>query len=64
MTSPIRVLHVDDDPGFIEITTDFLQAEHDHFEVEVETATSVAEGHDYLRGGRSTASSRTTRCRA
>ncbi|MFP4590163.1 MAG: response regulator [Halobacteriales archaeon] len=47
MTSPIRVLHVDDDPGFIEITTDFLQAEHDHFEVEVET--TVADAREHLR---------------
>ncbi|EMA22083.1 response regulator [Haloarcula marismortui] len=35
----IRVLHVDDDPGFAEIVSEFLEREDDAFSVE--TATSV-----------------------
>ncbi|MFP4627603.1 MAG: hypothetical protein ACLFMX_01280 [Halobacteriales archaeon] len=60
MVDPTRVLHVDDDPDVVGLAGRYLDAAP----IEVETATSVAEGHDYLRGGRSTASSRTTRCRA
>ena len=33
MSDPIRVLHVDDDPGFRDMTAEFLQQESDQFEV-------------------------------
>jgi PAS domain S-box-containing protein len=46
MTGPIRVLHVDDEPGFAETAAAFLEREDDRFEVE--TATGVAEGMDRL----------------
>jgi PAS domain S-box-containing protein len=46
MTSSIRVLHVDDEPGFAEMAGEFLEREDDR--IEVETATSAAEGLDYL----------------
>ena len=40
--SPIRVLHVDDDPSLIELTGEFLERGDDRFRLE--TATSVDEG--------------------
>ena len=43
---PIRVLHVDDDPDFVELTATFLERTDDQFVVE--TATSVGEGLDRL----------------
>ncbi|MFC7019192.1 MULTISPECIES: PAS domain S-box protein [Haloarcula] len=42
----IRVLHVDDDPEFTELTATFLQQEDDRFVVE--SASSAAEGLDHL----------------
>ena len=42
----IRVLHVDDEPGFAELTADFLKREDDRFTVE--TATSADEGVAHL----------------
>jgi PAS domain S-box-containing protein len=36
MTDPIRVLHVDDDEAFGELTAEFLERESDHFEVVTE----------------------------
>jgi PAS domain S-box-containing protein len=46
MTSSIRVLHVDDEPGFAEMAGEFLEREDDRFEVE--TATSAADGREYV----------------
>ena len=43
---PIRVLHVDDDPDFVELAATFLERTDDRFVVE--TATSVDEGLDRL----------------
>ena len=43
-TSPIRVLHVDDDPSLLELTGEFLEHEDDRFVLE--TATSADEGLD------------------
>jgi PAS domain S-box-containing protein len=42
----IRLLHVDDDPEFVEMVSAFLEREDDRFEVE--TATSPSEAHDRL----------------
>lgn len=39
MSSPIRILHVDDDPSFAELTAAFLQRESD--DLQVESVTSV-----------------------
>jgi DNA-binding NarL/FixJ family response regulator len=33
MSDSIRILHVDDDPKFREMTAKFLQQESDHFEL-------------------------------
>ena len=49
MSSPpstIRVLHVDDEPDFTEMTATFLEREDERFSVE--TATSASEGLDYI----------------
>ncbi|QHS15748.1 response regulator [haloarchaeon 3A1-DGR] len=46
MDSPIRVLHVDDDPAFLELAATFLEREGDG--VEVVTAASTTEGYDVL----------------
>ena len=46
---PIRILHVDDEPGFAEMTATFLEREWDGFEVE--TATDVTEGLDRVADG-------------
>ncbi|MFC6865223.1 PAS domain S-box protein [Halomicroarcula sp. GCM10025817] len=46
----IRVLHVDDDPEFAELTATFLQREDDRFVVE--TASSAAEGLDRIETSR------------
>jgi PAS domain S-box-containing protein len=46
MGEPIRVLHVDDDPDFVELAATFLEREDERFAVE--TATSVAAGLDRL----------------
>ncbi|SEH43956.1 PAS domain S-box-containing protein [Halopenitus malekzadehii] len=43
MDPPIQVLHVDDDPAFLEMAATFLERESDA--IEVVTATSVSEGH-------------------
>jgi PAS domain S-box-containing protein len=43
---PIRVLHVDDDPDFVELAATFLERADERFVVE--TATSVDEGLDRL----------------
>ena len=43
---PIRVLHVDDDPDFVELAATFLERADDRFVVEM--ATSVDEGLDCL----------------
>lgn len=42
----IKLLHVDDDPEFTDLTTEFLEREDDRFTVE--TATTASEGLDYL----------------
>lgn len=42
----IRVLHVDDEPDFAELTANFLKREDDRFTVEV--ATSATKGLEYL----------------
>jgi PAS domain S-box-containing protein len=44
--SPIRVLHVDDDPSLLELTGEFLGREDDH--LVLETATSADEGLDQI----------------
>ena len=49
MAEPVRVLHVDDEPGFVELTTELLPNEDGR--IEVETATSAAEGLDQLADG-------------
>jgi len=49
MAEPVRVLHVDDEPGFVELTTELLPNEDGR--IEVETATSAAEGLDRLADG-------------
>lgn len=46
MSHPIRVLHVDDEPDFAELTATVLQREDDRFTVE--TATSASDGMDRL----------------
>jgi PAS domain S-box-containing protein len=46
MNQGIRVLHVDDEPGFAEMAGEFLESESDR--IEVATATSAAEGLEYL----------------
>jgi len=45
-TESIRVLHVDDDPEFLDLTVDMLEREDNRFTVE--TATSPAEARDRL----------------
>jgi len=42
LTQPIRILHVDDDPDFTDLTGTFLEREDDRFTVQ--TATSADEG--------------------
>ena len=49
MTEPITVLHVDDDPAFLEVTSSFLEREDDRFVVE--SVTSVDAGMDRLEEG-------------
>ncbi len=46
LTDSIRVLHVDDDPDFAEIATDFLEREDERFDIQ--TATNASEGLDRL----------------
>ncbi|WP_199243361.1 response regulator [Halopenitus persicus] len=46
MGSSIRVLHVDDDPAFLELAATFLERAGDGFEVV--TASSAVEGYDVL----------------
>jgi PAS domain S-box-containing protein len=46
MDSPIRLLHVDDEPDLADLTATFLEREDDRFSVE--TATSAGEGMDRL----------------
>ena len=50
MSEPIRVLHVDDDPAFAEMTVAFLDRASAEFEVE--TAADADEGLDRLEDGR------------
>jgi len=45
-TDPIRVLHVDDDPAFLDVAATLLEREDDR--IEVVTATSADEGLDRL----------------
>lgn len=45
-TEPVRILHVDDEPDFLEITAEFLQRKNERFTVDV--ATSAADGLDRL----------------
>jgi PAS domain S-box-containing protein len=45
----IRILHVDDDPDFTDMTTTFLKREEDRFSIE--TATSASEGLNCLADG-------------
>jgi PAS domain S-box-containing protein len=49
MDGEIRLLHVDDEPEFAELTATFLEREHDAFVVE--TATNVSEALDRLPNG-------------
>jgi PAS domain S-box-containing protein len=42
LTSPIRVLHVDDEPDFADLAAEFLTREDDRFEIE--TATTAENG--------------------
>ena len=44
--APIRVLHVDDEPGFAEMVSTFVEREDERFKME--TATSASEGLDLL----------------
>ncbi|MCG1002549.1 MULTISPECIES: response regulator [Halobacterium] len=46
MTDSIRVLHVDDEPGFAEMAGEFLEREDDR--IEVVTATNASEAHAML----------------
>ena len=46
---PIRVLHVDDEPGFAEVTAEFLEREDDS--ITVETVVRVSEARDRLSEG-------------
>jgi len=39
---PIRILHVDDDPGFVDLVSEFLERESDRFEVRSEMSSSDA----------------------
>jgi CheY-like chemotaxis protein len=43
---PIRVLHVDDEPDFAELSAVFLENEDDQFEIEI--ATSPTDGLDMV----------------
>ncbi len=45
---PIRVLHVDDDPDFADLTMAFLERESDSFDIE--TATSATSGLAVIEG--------------
>ena len=49
-TQPIEILHVDDDPGFVDLVATFLEREHDAFTVRTETdprdALAVLEAED------------------
>ncbi|PSP44806.1 hypothetical protein BRC69_07700 [Halobacteriales archaeon QH_6_66_25] len=45
---PIRVLHVDDEPDFSDLTAEFLERENEQFAVDV--AESAAAGLDRLAG--------------
>jgi len=49
-TQPIEILHVDDDPGFVDLVATFLEREHDAFTVRTETdphdALGVLEAED------------------
>ncbi|WP_324664689.1 ATP-binding response regulator [Haloarcula sediminis] len=49
MDSSVRVLHVDDDPDFRELTARLLEREDDR--VTVTTAASPAEGREHLQSG-------------
>lgn len=42
----IRVLHVDDEPGFSELAAEFLERQDDRFDID--TTTSASEGLDWL----------------
>jgi len=46
MSGPIRVLHVDDEPEFTDLTATYLEREDDR--ITVETATGATEGLDQL----------------
>lgn len=46
-TSPIRVLHVDDEPSFVNLTREFIEREDDRFTIE--TATSADKGLDKIK---------------
>ena len=48
MTARVRVLHVDDEPGFAELAGEFLEREDDR--IEVLTATDAEEGLTVLGG--------------
>ncbi|WP_232701155.1 hybrid sensor histidine kinase/response regulator [Halobacterium wangiae] len=49
MDDSIRVLHVDDEPGFAEVAAEFLERQDDR--IEVVTATAANEGMDRLAAG-------------
>jgi len=46
MSEEVRVLHIDDEPDFADMTATFLERENDRFEIE--TATDADEGLEYL----------------
>jgi len=50
MTESIRILHVDDESSFLELTAEFLRQEDDRFDIMTET--SPAAGLDRLDSGR------------
>ncbi|MCG1003158.1 MULTISPECIES: PAS domain S-box protein [Halobacterium] len=50
MAAGIQILHVDDEPGFADMTREFLTRRDDRFSVH--TATSPSEGLSYLRENR------------
>jgi len=48
MSVPIRVLHVDDEPEFADLTATFLEREH--AQLDIETANGASDGLDRLAG--------------
>ena len=42
MMSPVRILHVDDESSFLDLTAEFLSQEDDRFEIASETSPAAA----------------------